>query len=76
MLRNFQPALKAAGKFPGAQDSHNLPLVQAVAEANVRLTVESVTKRSSVLKALVDAKELKVAGAMHDLATGKITWLS
>ena len=76
MLENFNPALQAVGKFPGVQDSHNLPLVQAVAEANVRLTVESVTKRSPVLKALVDAKELKVAGAMHDLATGKITWLS
>jgi carbonic anhydrase len=60
----------------GHRDSHNDPLVQKVAEANARLTAESLTKRSPIIKALVDAKQLKIAAAMHDITTGKVTWLS
>ena len=48
----------------------------AVAEANARLTAASLTKRSPIIKALVDAKQLKIAAAMHDITTGKVTWLS
>ena len=75
MLKNFDSALQAAAKAPGEQDSHNAALVQNVAEANVRLTVESLVVRSDVLKALVADKQLKIAGAMHDLGTGKISWI-
>ncbi|MCC7346754.1 MAG: carbonic anhydrase [Variibacter sp.] len=76
MLKNFDAALKAAGKVAGAQDSHNYELVQKVAEANVKLTAESLPKRSKVIKDLVDAKQLVIAAAMHDIATGKVNWLS
>lgn len=76
MLRNFDPALKAVGKVEGHYDSHNVELVQKVAEANVRLTMRGLVARSRVMKALVDAGQLKIAGAMHDVASGKVTWLS
>jgi carbonic anhydrase len=51
-------------------------LVQKVAEANARLTAASLTKRSAIIKELVDAKQLKIAAAMHDITTGKVTWLA
>ena len=76
LLKNFQPALATLNKADGHRDSHNSPLVQKVAEANARLTAASLTKRSPIIKALVDAKQLKIAAAMHDIATGKVTWLS
>jgi carbonic anhydrase len=63
-------------KADGHRDSHNDPLVQKVAEANARLTAASLTKRSPIIRAMVDAKELKIAAAMHDITTGKVTWLS
>ncbi len=50
--------------------------MQKVAEANARLTVASLLKRSTVIKGLVDAKQLKIAAAMHDITTGKVTWLA
>jgi hypothetical protein len=37
---------------------------------------ESLIKRSPIIKRLVDAKQLKIAAAMHDIATGKASWLS
>jgi carbonic anhydrase len=60
----------------GHRSSHNYPLVQKVAEANARLTAASLTKRSLVIKELIDAGQLKIAAAMHDITTGKVTWLS
>ena len=76
LLKNFKPALATLSKADGHRDSHNDSLVQKVAEANARLTAASLTKRSPIIKALVDAKELKIAAAMHDITTGKVTWLS
>jgi carbonic anhydrase len=76
LLKNFQPALATLTKADGHRDSHNVPLVQKVAEANARLTAASLPKRSPILKALVDAGQLKIAAAMHDITTGKVTWLA
>ena len=47
----------------------------AVAEASARLTAESLTKRSPIIKQLVEARQLRIAAAMHDITTGKVTWL-
>ncbi len=76
LLQNFQPALATLNNSDGHRDSRNDPLVQKVAEANARLTAASLTKRSLILKELVDAKQLTIAAAMHDITTGKVTWLS
>ena len=76
LLKNFRPALATLTKADGHRDSHNYPLVQKVAEASVRLTAESLPKRSPIIKALVDGGQLKIAAAMHDITTGKVTWLS
>lgn len=76
LLKNFQPALATLTKADGHRDSHNYPLVQKVAEASARLTAESLTRRSPIIKQLVDAKQLRIAAAMHDITTGKVSWLS
>jgi carbonic anhydrase len=76
LLKNFRPALATLNKSDGLRNSHNNPLVQKVAEANARLTAASLPKRSPIIKALVDARQLTIAAAMHDITTGKVTWLS
>ena len=76
LLKNFRPALATLNKADGHRNSHNDPLVQKVAEANARLVAASLTKRSPIIKALVDAGQLKIAAAMHDITTGKVTWLA
>ena len=76
LLKNFQPALATLTPADGHRDSHNAPLVQKVAMANARLTAASLTKRSPMIKALVDGGQVKIAAAMHDITTGKVTWLS
>jgi carbonic anhydrase len=76
LLKNFQPALATLKKEDGHRGAHNDPLVQKVAEANASLTAASLIRRSPIIKALVDAKQLAIAAAMHDIKTGKVTWLS
>ncbi len=76
LLKNFRPALATLSKADGRRDSHNDALVQKVAEANALLTAASLTKRSPIIKNLVDAKQLKIAAAMHDIKTGAVAWLS
>jgi carbonic anhydrase len=76
LLKNFQPALATLTNGDGHRDSHNHPLVQKVAEANARLTAADLTKRSPIINELVDAKQLTIAAAMHDITTGKVIWLA
>jgi carbonic anhydrase len=76
LLNNFGPALAAIEPADGPRDSHNDKLVQKVAEANARLTAASLPARSPILKDLVDAGELTIAAAMHDITTGRVSWLS
>ena len=75
LLKNFRPALATLKPSDGHRDSHNVALVQKVAEANARLTAASLPKRSKIIRPLVDAGELKIAAAMHDITTGEVTWL-
>src|SRR3982075_2540405 len=75
-LKNFQPALATLNKADGHRDSHNDAWVKRVAEATASLTAASLTKRSPIIKALVDAGQLKIAAAMHDITTGKVTGLA
>ncbi|MGB3864105.1 MAG: carbonic anhydrase family protein [Xanthobacteraceae bacterium] len=73
-LANIRPAVKAA-RADGERNAKNAAFVQAVAEANVRAGVKRLTTGSKVLKKLVAAGELRIVGAMHDLASGRIDWL-
>jgi len=76
MLQNIEPAVESLGKLQGERDSRNAELVQQVAIANAKLAAQNIQKRSEVMSDLIKAGELKVVSAMHDLATGKVTWLS
>ena len=39
------------------------------------MAAENILKRSPVIKELVDAKQVRIAAAMHDITTGKVTLL-
>ena len=75
LLNEIEPAV-AATPLTGERSSHNHEFVEAVAEANVRMAVASLTEKSPVLKELVDAGQLKIVGAMYNLETGAVTLLS
>jgi carbonic anhydrase len=75
-LSNIWPAVEATTGIAGERSSTNRAFVQAVAEENVRLTARLVLDRSPIMSGLAEAGALKVAAAMHDVATGRVTLLA
>ena len=48
----------------------------AASRASHIFNYDSLTKRSPIIKELVDKKQLRIAAAMHDVTSGKVSWLS
>jgi carbonic anhydrase len=76
MLRNFDAALAATRTVPAPGNSKNAALVQAVADANVKIAARRLTERSEVLSGLVASKQLMIVGGMANIATGRVTLLT
>jgi carbonic anhydrase len=74
MLENFTPAIRASQSVPGERSSKNKKLVQEVADTHAKLAAKMLVDRSEVLRELVENKQLVIAAAMHDVATGKVTF--
>jgi carbonic anhydrase len=74
-LSNISPAVYSVKNIAGERSSKNAAFVDAVAHSNVRLTVDNIIERSAVIRDLVEKGELMVVGAMHDVATGEVTFL-
>lgn len=75
-LSNISPAVYSITNVKGDRSSKNHQFVQAVADENVRLTVNTLTDRSTILSSLVANNQLKIVGAMHDVSTGKVAFFS
>ena len=75
VLAQIRPSL-AKLDYQGVPSSKDKALVQRVAEQNMRDAVARLTARSEVLAQRVQAGQLKVVGAMHDISTGKIQWMA
>ncbi len=73
-LSNISPAVYSVRGFDGQRTSKNKDFVDAVTHANVDLAVKSIVNRSPVIADLVAKGQLKVVGAVHDVATGIVTF--
>jgi carbonic anhydrase len=76
LLSKIQPAVALAGKsFTGEKLSSNPAFVEAVCDANVQLAIEQIRSKSPILKEMEDKGEIKIAGAVYDMYTGKVEFL-
>lgn len=74
LLAKIKPAVSKVPNDGKDRSSKNYPFVEKVAEENVRLTVAAIRAKSPVLKEMEDKGEIKIVGAMYDVATGKVAW--
>jgi carbonic anhydrase len=72
LLGKLKPAVAAAKE---AASSDGDPSIDAIAEMNVRLTIENIKHESPILKELWENGDIAIEGAMYDVATGKVTFL-
>lgn len=75
LLQRIKPAMEANKNAPGEHSSKNKDFVQQVATTNARLAAEGLTLESPILRDLVAQGELKIVAAMHNIATGRITFI-
>ena len=75
LLNRIKPAVEANRNAPGEHTSTNKDFVQQVATTNARLAAQGLHRDSEVLRDLVAQKDLRIVAAMHDVASGGITFM-
>jgi len=76
LLERIQPAVAAVQNVPGERNSKNAAFVEAVTEANVRLTVEKIRELSPILLGMENGGQIQIVGCIYDLETGRVKFLS
>jgi carbonic anhydrase len=75
LLKKIDPAIASVRDVPGERNSKNTTFVEAVSEANVRLTVERIRELSPILRDLENAGKIQIAGCIYDLDSGRVRFL-
>ena len=75
LLAKIRPAIRKT-VFDGERSSKNPAFVEAVSRTNVLLTIEGIRQQSPVLEELESQRAIRIAGAMYNLATAKIDFMS
>lgn len=75
LLARVKPAIPGT-KFDGEKSSKNASYVDAVARTNVTLGLAEIRRRSPILEELEKKGSIKISGAMYDLATGMVDFVS
>jgi len=73
-LANINPAVKAVQGDYKPRSSENAEFVQAVAEMNVQVTMQTLRDRSVVLREMIDKGEIGLVGAMYDVSSGTVVF--
>jgi carbonic anhydrase len=72
LLKKIEPAVSAVQDVLGERNSKNSVFVEAVSEANVRLTVERIRELSPILSDLEKAGKIRITGCVYNLETGLV----
>lgn len=77
LLDKIKPAVEAVSEpsDPSLRNSKNIDFVNDVVLKNVHMTIENTRKMSPVLKEMEDNGEIKIVGAMYDIADGKVHFI-
>ena len=74
LIKKIEPVVDAVEKPLEAElrNSSNLEFVDAVSKKNVEMTLVNIRERSEIIKEMEDNAEIKIIGAMYDIATGVV----
>ena len=72
LVRKIEPAMEASTNIDQPHNSSNKKYVDQVIDTNVRLTCDRIYKTSDIIKNLVDANNVQIAGGVYSLSSGKV----
>jgi carbonic anhydrase len=76
LLEKIKPAAQQIAQNVQPRTSKNKKFVQQVAENNVRLVTHQIRERSALLRQMLDAGQIRLVGAMYDLVSGEVMFIS
>ena len=75
LLAKIKPAVDAT-KYEGKRTGSNIEFVDMVAKVNVQNTIDDLRKRSEILSSMEKDGKIKMVGAMYNLKTGKVEFMT
>lgn len=75
LLDTIKPAV-AATNYSGERSTRNAAFVDAVAVTNVKQTIDTLRSMSPVLTDLEKQGKIRIVGAMHDLASREVKFMT
>lgn len=75
LLKKIKPAVKAVQKKDKKNTCDKEEAIDAMAEQNVRDMIAQIKKKSPVVMKLLKEGQVGMVGAMHDISTGKISFI-
>jgi carbonic anhydrase len=74
LVTKIEEAVVRETSTKGDRSSKNAEFVERVAELNVLLVKEQIQARSTVLREMLENGQIALAGGMHDVETGAVTF--
>jgi carbonic anhydrase len=74
LVTKIEEAVARETSTKGDRSSKNADFVERVAELNVLLVKEQIQARSPVLREMLEHGQIALAGGMHDVETGAVTF--
>lgn len=75
LVNRIKPAIGLSANFEGEKKSSNEAYVKAVAENNVRNTMNTIRKNSPILKEMEDKGEIKIVGVFYTLTKAEMIFI-
>ncbi|MES2560472.1 MAG: carbonic anhydrase family protein [Bacteroidota bacterium] len=76
LLTKIRPAVDDETLTKENRNSTNAIFVENVAAINVKRTVKSIMERSPILKEMIESGQIGIAGGIHDITTGEVSFYS
>lgn len=72
LISKLRPAVEAVKEPKENRTSSNSDFVENVSSMNVKLTIDAIKKRSSILAEMHAKKEIDIVGGMYSVDTGEV----
>jgi carbonic anhydrase len=75
LLAKIKPAVDSSKHFAGEKTAKNKAYVNVVTQENVENAMGTIRERSNILRDMEENGEIKIFGAVYDMASGKVIFM-
>lgn len=75
LLAHIRPAVDSEQEIKTDRNSNNKLFIENVSRLNVRYQMDTILRKSGLLREMVDSGEVGLAGAIYNIETGKVHFM-